>query len=95
MNNVVNFPKRKEKRKYIKKKSYVIAQIPKFRPIVKYGASGIKEMKTEAISIYMEFLKCYKRPETMFHFIKIPFRKKGDWKYENVCKYIKQKVGVS
>ncbi len=51
-------------------------------------------MKTEAISTYMEFLKCYKRPETMFHFIKIPFRKKGDWKYENVCKYIKQKVGV-
>jgi len=92
MTNIIKFPKQKLKRKYIKKKTYVIAQVPKFRPLVAYGSYGIKEMKKDAISTEIELLKMYKRPETLFHFIKIPFKKKGDWKYKNVCKYVEKKI---
>ena len=92
MNNVINFPKKKLKRKYVKKKTYCIAQVPKFRPLVGYGVRGIKEVKQNATSMFIEYLKCYKTPETMFHFIKIPFKKKGDWRYENVCKYVDKQM---
>jgi len=89
MNKILQF---KKKRKYIKKKTYVIVTIPKFRPIIGYGMSGLKDAKQQATSIYKEFLNIYKRPETMFHFIKVPFKKKGDWNYDNVCKYVEKSM---
>jgi len=90
MNNVINFPKKKLKRKYVKKKTYCIAQVPKFRPLIGYGVRGIKEVKQNATSLFIDFLKCYKRPETMFHFIKIP--PNVSWRYKNVCKYVDRQI---
>ena len=89
MSNILQF---KKKRKYVKKKTYVIATVPKCKPLIAYGMSGLKDAKQQSVSIYKEFLNIYKKPETMFHFIKIPNNKKGDWNYKNVCKYVDKAI---
>ena len=90
MNNIIKFPKKKLKRKYVKKKRYVIAQVPKFKTVVGYGQLGIKEMKKDALSFYKSYLDEFKRPDSLFHFIKIP--PNIGWEYKSVCKYVDKQI---
>jgi|TARA_R100001530_G_scaffold110870_1_gene78102 hypothetical protein len=90
MNNIIKFPKKKLKRKYVKKKRYVIAIVPKCRPSIHIGSFGIEDTKKEAINLQRHLLKEYKRPETLFHFIKVPTN--VGWKYRDIYKYVDRQM---
>tara|TARA_R100000458_G_C8062364_1_gene104735 strand:- start:209 stop:535 length:327 start_codon:yes stop_codon:yes gene_type:complete len=90
MNNIIKFPKKKLKRKYAKKKRYVIAIVPRFRPALHFGSFGIEDTKKEAKDLQRHLLKEYKRPETLFHFIKIPTN--VGWKYRDIYKYVDKQI---
>ena len=90
MNNIIKFPKKKLKRKYVKKKRYVIAIVPKYRPSFHFGSFSIEDTKKEAVNLQQHLLKEYKRPETLFHFIKVP--PNVGWRYKNICKYVDKQI---